>query len=877
METKQSTREAGGDVAIAVFLAALSRPVEEREGFVGEACAGDEGLISEVLRRLQWERRMGGFLLTPVLTRERMDRPFAVGDSVLRGRYRIVRVAGEGGMSVVYEAMDEKLRRRVALKCPRFEFRKRLTEEARKSLQVNHANVCRVFEIHTEETQTGDVDFLTMEYIEGETLAARLERVEKRWLRSKEGMAVARQLCLGLSAVHGAGIVHRDLKAGNVMLDAGTGRAVIMDFGIAQDGAMLFSEVRGTPAYVAPELWMGRRATVQSDLYALGVLLYEMEHGRVPFVEGTSWKERLHEVPRVGGSDGVSRAMTACLQPDAGRRPRSVSDVERMLFGRSRRGLLVAGVCVAAGVWVKELGWPSSTVRLAVLPARGPADGEWAIAANGFLHDVSYRFKTLRRTRRPIAVFDVGQAAKDEVRGTAQAKATLGATHAMVTEVRRDGADWHVAARLVTADGGTLRAWQGGTGSLLEQLFALQSRVVRETIEELRLQGEARRQDLPPAVYADYTQGVALARTENRSAHLAVPYFERVIAAVPDSALGYAGLAEALIGMVYASGDQSLQTRALAALEKAERLDPELAHVHLVRGRLNHIMGSFERARADFQRASELDPNDVQPLLGIGWELHYLGRNTEAEVPFRAAMDRSPGYYKPYADAGVFYYELRNLPRAEQLWREALRLYPGNMRIGLNLAILCFETDRLVEAERYVEISLQGKRTLAGLELLGDIRERQGRDAEAIAAYEEAVRVGPPLYKTWGALALVYRKVRDEENARRAFGRGLEEAEGGVAASPRDPDRLAWCAYYHAALGNEGRARARIADTLAVGAPAGRIRKRLVLAYDLLRDTGGALRMLEGAPVELLREIARSPGLSPELKGSRLLEKWTGK
>ena len=112
-----------------------------------------------------------------------MDRPFAIGERV-SGRFRILRVAGEGGMGVVYEAMDEKLDRRIALKCPRFEFRRRLSPEAINSLQVTHPNVCRVFEIHTAETPAGDVDFLTMEFLEGETLESRLEHAPDRWLES---------------------------------------------------------------------------------------------------------------------------------------------------------------------------------------------------------------------------------------------------------------------------------------------------------------------------------------------------------------------------------------------------------------------------------------------------------------------------------------------------------------------------------------------------------------------------------------------------------------------------------------------------------------------------------------------------------------------
>jgi hypothetical protein len=160
---------------------------------------------------------LGGFLLKPVLARERTDSPFAVGE-ILLGRFRVLRVTGEGGMAVVYEAFDEKVEHRIALKCPRLEFRNRLSPEAAKSLRVNDANVCRVFEVHTAETDTGDIDFLTMEFLEGETLAARLTHAPRRWLETPEGKEIAHQICAGLQAAHAAGVVHRDLKPGNVML-----------------------------------------------------------------------------------------------------------------------------------------------------------------------------------------------------------------------------------------------------------------------------------------------------------------------------------------------------------------------------------------------------------------------------------------------------------------------------------------------------------------------------------------------------------------------------------------------------------------------------------------------------------------------------------
>src|SRR5262249_46311004 len=136
------------DAVIVVSSAAMSLPESDRADFVDKACAGNPKLLSEVLSRIEWEAKHHGFLLTPLLADDQTERPFKPLDVILR-RFRILRLAGEGGMGVVYEAEDQRLKRRIAIKCPHPQFRGRLTPEAFKALQVTHPNVCRVFELHT--------------------------------------------------------------------------------------------------------------------------------------------------------------------------------------------------------------------------------------------------------------------------------------------------------------------------------------------------------------------------------------------------------------------------------------------------------------------------------------------------------------------------------------------------------------------------------------------------------------------------------------------------------------------------------------------------------------------------------------------------------
>ncbi len=490
MATDEADRNSEDDLIITMVLAAMSLPEAEREPFLREACPGDGALFAEVLRRITWEQRLNGFMLTPVTPPERLDRPFAVGEKVMR-RFQIMRVAGEGGMGVVYEALDEKLGHRIALKCPRFEFRRRLSPEALSSLRVTHPNVCQVFEIHTVETNTGDVDFLTMEFLEGETLASYLPKAPERWLETAEGLQLARQLCAGLQAIHAQGVVHRDLKSGNVMLStdtAGLPRAVIMDFGIAQSGDIFSSQTRGTPAYIAPELWKGQPASVKSDIYALGVLLFEMALGQKPFSATASWRERLESMPDVSRMrEPIRSIVSKCLDPDQERRFQSATDVEAALGRGTSRRWMIAGLAGLAAVGqadklAKEKWWPASALRLAVLPPVLKVDVADEAIIRAFVSDLSDWLRTMRPLDRSFEVISDRVATSDGVKALVEAQAVYGATHVIESAFHGNTGVYRIRIELIDAAinhslrrvGGTVfREPSDGPKTLVSTLFSL--------------------------------------------------------------------------------------------------------------------------------------------------------------------------------------------------------------------------------------------------------------------------------------------------------------------------------------------------------------------------------------------------------------------
>ena len=283
-------------------------------------------------------------------TRDGPVRPGPRGDTsarflpgmILAGRYRIVAPLGRGGMGEVYRADDMKLGQAVALKFLPLSLsgdpvrRERLLEEVRLARQVAHPNVCRVWDV-------GEVDghdFLAMEYVDGEDLSSLLRRVGR--LPEDRAVRMSRELCAGLAAVHAEGILHRDLKPANVMVD-GRGRIKLADFGLAAaeedaEGADVRS---GTPAYMSPEQLAGREVTPRSDVYALGLVLYELFTGHAAYPAKTMEEAATRsETPpsrpssHVQGLDpAIERAIERCLESDPELRPASASTVAAALPG----------------------------------------------------------------------------------------------------------------------------------------------------------------------------------------------------------------------------------------------------------------------------------------------------------------------------------------------------------------------------------------------------------------------------------------------------------------------------------------------------------------------------------------------------------------
>ena len=332
---------------------ALELPLNDRAGWLDTACGDDPALREEieVLLRADVDTGVLDSGVEAFLNLALQDADLGASDDserllpgqVLAGRYRVIALLGRGGMGEVYRADDLKLGQAVALKFLPLQvsggdgLAHQLLREARIARAVSHPNVCRVYDVGEADGHT----FLTMEYIDGEDLGSLVSRVGR--LPQRQALNIARQLCAGLQAAHDLSVLHRDLKPSNIMLDA-RGVVRITDFGLAgviaePDAAGAWA---GTPAYMAPEQLEGEAATRRSDVYALGLVLYEIFTGTRGFsAENIEELRRIREFtnpprPRAlaeGLDAEIEGAILSCLQGDAALRPSSPRAVAEMLPG----------------------------------------------------------------------------------------------------------------------------------------------------------------------------------------------------------------------------------------------------------------------------------------------------------------------------------------------------------------------------------------------------------------------------------------------------------------------------------------------------------------------------------------------------------------
>jgi serine/threonine protein kinase/Flp pilus assembly protein TadD len=875
---------------------ALAQPEGQRHAYLESACAGDRELLEPAWDYVRWDERMQGFQLEPLVSPSAMaaqedtgtllmtpvegsagaEQPFETGQR-LDNRFRIVRELARGGMGIVYEAVDEKLDRRIAIKCARRGFRTRLPPEVRNAREISHPNVCKIFEFHTADTHQGPIDFITMEFLEGETLSERLRRGR---LPAPEARAIALQLCVGLAEAHRTRVVHGDLKSNNVILAPGADgsiRAVITDFGLARgletaSKTVQSGDAAGTPDYMAPELWRGEKASPASDIYALGVILYELASGRRPYAPEIPWQDRLiRNLPPVDRK--WDRILARCLNPDPARRYQRADEVVTAFApSRSRRWLLAAAaavllVIVSTFVTLQRDKPPRQMVRLAVLPFESSPD--IAPLATRLTQNASAQLARLQSSSQTrfsvVAPADVLSRKVDSVAKSRGA----GATYALHGTLVKKNEDFTLHVYLTDArSGANTKEWQARYKA--SELRYVPLALAGMTTYAFRLPSVAEDATVSAAARQDYLNGLAYVHGDMRIDD-AIKLLERAVAADPDSPLTHAGLAEAQWSKYLVTHETVWKVRVQESVRQAELRNLDLPEVHLVSGLLKADSSFLEMAEADYQRAIELQPNNGDAYRRLSGIYNRNNQPNEALAAIQRAVQLQPDYFKNHQQLGTLYIlrgDYRDaVPEFQKMADLAPSLAQSHFALGAALGYL----GRLPEAENQLRAAVHLEDSSDNEVTLGAILMDLGKPGEAISCFLRALALGPGSANLWLDLGLSYGRESRERDAKAAFRSGLAIAEQDLIEDPRDKGERARLAYFAARLGDTGRADFEIAQTLQVSGDDSDVSLMAVLTYEALGRREPTLALLTRMPA-VLGQLNRYPELADLRRDPRLLQ-----
>ncbi|MFZ0428772.1 MAG: tetratricopeptide repeat protein [Acidobacteriota bacterium] len=777
-------------------------------------------------------------------------------------RYTIKKMLGQGGMGTVYLAYDSELDRDVALKVIRREIAdhpeilERFKREIQLSSVVTHKNVLRVYDLG----ESDGFRFLTMQYVEGENLSALLRR-EKR-LPEERVVGIFRQICKALQAAHEQGVLHRDLKPDNVMLDR-KDQVFLTDFGLAksiqQSALTQVGQIMGTPDYMSPEQVKGESVDERSDLYTLGAILYQLVAGQVPFQGNSVFEvmmQRVQKAPRPvtefnpEAPPFLSQIIERCMAIDPDARYPSVAaileDLEqgittghtrfatRFQLARVRgttRKWVVRGAVLAAGsallglavlVFFFGLRLPSDGAGDAVLPNRKYVailpfrvlgdPGRLGYLATGLSEALSARLFQLRELQvaSSTAVEEV-----DANTPLQEVARRLGVSLILHGTLQGAGDRIAVTVKLEDMESGK-SLWAKSYSGMVQDLLTLQDQIYDELLSVLEvtpsLSERARvitHSTENSEAYDLYLRGrnALRGRQDVKNVQTALNLFQEALQKDSSFALAYVGVADASLAMFDETRSGSWTQRAVAAGEQARSLNPNLPEVFFALGSVYRITGKEAEAVSVLKQAIELAPNSDEGYRRLGSTLASAGRNREAIEAYRKAVELNPYYWLNFSSLGGAYYQIGEYDQALEAYRKVVELEPDNAWGHLNIGAMLLGQGKYEESIPAFQRALEIKASWDAYSNLGTAYFFLHRYPEAVTAFEKAVELGPNRQMLVGNLADAYRWSGQTEKARQAYDRAIELAFGELKINPRNADALASLALYYAKKGDTAEAR----------------------------------------------------------------------
>jgi serine/threonine-protein kinase len=831
--------------------------------------------------------------------------------------YRIIEIIGDGGMGTVYKAEDVKLKRIVALKfllsglTKDEEAKQRFISEAQTASSLEHPNICTIHAI--EENEEGQL-FISMSFCEGDTLR---QKLSEKPLLASDALDVAIQIAQGLSKAHENGIVHRDLKPENVGLSV-DGLIKILDFGLAKlvgtSAHTHTKDIKGTLAYMSPEQATGQDVDQRSDIWALGVMLYEMFTGQLPFDQGygaailysiahedylppsqlnpeitpeieaiinkamqkspeeryASLQEMLQDIrdarSQLDAPPGqFSRFTTTSISKST-----IIKDAQGKLPSKSRRKLIFYALAVLFVVLLAVIYTPVKTwlgsrsvpekKHILVLPFANPGgDKSDQVFCDGLVEILTSKLTQLEQFQESFWVVPTSEVRQSGISSASQAYESFSVNLVISGSVQRTEDQIQLTMNLIDAE--ELRQLNSVVISdPLKGISGFQYRVVSELINmvEFKLQPQSREiltagNTAVSKAYDYYLQGRGYLANYNNPDNIenAINLLKQAVKEDSRYALAYAGLGGAYWRKYQSSKDSRWVEPAIKNCNRALELNHLLAPVHITLGIVYRGTGKYDKALQQLQLALEHDPVNSDAFRELAGANSDLGRLEEAEKIYLKAIEIKPGYWAGHHDLGRFYYRNGEYQKAEAQYLTVTKLSPQNFKAYSTLGGIYLLTERPDDARKMFERSIEIQPNYGAYSNLGTLYFMQPNYKRAARMYEKALEINDRYYPLWGNLATCYKLIPDERSkAEKAFKHAIQLAQENLDVNPNDPEVLSMIAVYYAELNMAEKTVAYIEKAIALAPGDIELTFRAAEIYAMIGDKEKILTYLE----KLLRQ-----------------------
>ncbi len=783
--------------------------------------------------------------------------------------YKIVEKIGGGGMGVVYKAQDTRLGRYVALKflpealAHSHQTMDRFKKEARAASALNHPNIVTIHDID----QVDGVYFIAMEYIAGKTLH---ELIASRVLRLDQVLDYGVQISDALSKAHSAGIIHRDIKPSNLMI-TDENLAKVLDFGLAklagvppglpavgQDASTPSlkettgeGRILGTLSYMSPEQARGREVDHRTDIFSLGIVLYQMIAGELPFrgPHAAAVLDKLLYLPtpslRTTYSnlpEALERTIVRATAKNPADRYQNMQEMAFDLRSISSAGEYVrpvrkkkgwryyAVLAIAAVLFVLLLAlpfrgwlphWLGGTVlpgriRLAVVPFNNiGADSAIQAICDGLMEIMVTKFNQMEQFRESLSIVPASEVRSENITSASHARRAFGANMVLTGSVQRLRDQLILTINLVDArnlqqiDGKICKASMNELGDLEYDAFNNAAAMLALELNPRERQVLSAGETSVPAAYNAYVQAVGcLARFDvTESVDRAIEFLEQALREDPRYALAQARLGEAYWRKFQKTRERKWADAALSSCMRAIELDSRVARVHMTLGIVYAGIGQPEKAVDELNRAIGMNPKSAEAYRELGRAYEAMGRLTDAEAVYHKAIDLQPDSWSCYWNLGVFYYNRAHYGQAAAQFDKVIQLVPDHYRAYASLGgIYIYEGEfgkagKMFARSVAIRPSPQAYSNLAASYIL------QGRSSDAVPLLEKAVGMEEATYEVWGNLGDAYSQIRSlSEKAPGAYARAAELASRELAVNPNNNVARAMLAFYLIRWGDRERA-----------------------------------------------------------------------